>query len=556
MVGAYTLRGLLARLGVRAGAEALGLTVLLGGALVLRCWGLYAGLPGRGLLSPDEDTVVPKTLWMLQHGTPNPNWFLYPSLYLYLLAGALWLVSGFVGAPAGFAFSSPEAYIYDPSPYLITGRLLSVAAGVGLVVATWALGRRAYCPAVGLLAAAAVAVSPLAVAYSHVAVTDMAMTAVLATGLWLLVGAVKDRSRRRLLAAALAIGLATSLKYNAGFAMLPLAGAAIGLAREAGTRWVASARAALAPVGAMLGGFLAGTPFALLDPVTFAQDFWRQNQIVADGWLGFESSGPGWLFNLRPVLWGAIGAALVVLAVAGVATAAARRSRVDLLLAPYILAYFIYVSSWGAHFDRYLLPILPAILVLGARAGVAAVAAVRRRSRPVLGAVLAVALAAALIEPAVESADLVRVYAGHDLRLDAVRIIARHVPLGAAIAVDPLGPPLIDQAQGAPLARAGHPVAYYSLIRLESPEPGVPSDPNRSVTTLRRAGVRWVVTSNNIRARVMAAWRSYPREARFYRQLARHAHLVARIPWSLGPGVALWELGPRLVAPEPDADGT
>jgi hypothetical protein len=122
--------------------------------------------------------------------------------------------------------------------------------------------------------------------------------------------------------------------------------------------------------------------------------------------------------------------------------------------------------------------------------------------------------------------------------------------------VDPLGPPLIDQQEGVPLVRAGHPVAYYALLRLETPEPGVPSDPNRSVPTLRRAGIRWVVTSSNIRARVMAASRSYPREARFYRQLARHARLVARIPASLGPGVSLWQLGPRLEVPQPGAGWT
>jgi 4-amino-4-deoxy-L-arabinose transferase-like glycosyltransferase len=556
VVGAFTSRAVLARLAVPPAPEALALTVLLAGALVLRCWGIYAGLPGRGLLSPDEDTVVPKALWMLDHGTANPNWFLYPSLYLSVLAGALWLVGGFVGAPAGFAFSSPEAYIYDPSPYLLTGRLLSVAAGVGLVMATWALGRRAFGPAVGLIAAAAVAVSPMAVAYSHVAVTDMAMAAALTAGLWLLVGAVQERSRRRLLAAALVLGLATSLKYNAGFAVLPLAGSAVGLAREAGARWVSSARAALAPVGALLAGFLAGTPFAVLDPVTFAQDFWRQNRIVADGWLGFERSGPGWLFNLRPVLWGAIGGAMVLLAVAGLATAAVRRGRADLVLAPYALAYFVYVSSWGAHFDRYLLPIVPVVLVLGARAGVEAVGALRRRSRPALAAVLALGLAAALVEPAAESAALVRGYAQHDLRLDAVRIIAKHVPLGAAIAVDPLGPPLIDQEQGVRLVDAGHPVAYYALLRLQTPEPGVRADPNRNVAVLRRAGIRWVVTSNNIRARVMQASARYPREARFYRQLARHARLTARIPASLGPGVALWRLGPRLEAPQPGAGWT
>ena len=61
------------------------LTAVLIAAVVVRIIGLRAGLPGAALLSPDENTVVPKTLAMIHDGTANPHWFLYPSLYLGLL---------------------------------------------------------------------------------------------------------------------------------------------------------------------------------------------------------------------------------------------------------------------------------------------------------------------------------------------------------------------------------------------------------------------------------------------------------------------------------------
>jgi 4-amino-4-deoxy-L-arabinose transferase-like glycosyltransferase len=525
--------------------ELAALAGILVGALALRLVGLGAGLPGPGLLSPDEDTVVPKALGLLERGSLNPDWFLYPSLYLTLLAGLLGLVGLVASGPPGVPFASSAAYSFDPTTYILTGRLVSVVAGVGLVAATWALGRRAFGRSAGLVGAALVAVAPVAVAYSRVAVTDMAMTALLTVSLLLLVTAASRRSRRALLWAALVAGLATSCKYNAGLVVLPVAGVAVALARGAGAGALRSARAACAPVGLMLAGFLAGTPFAVLDPVTFARDFWRQNRIVADGWLGFEGAGPGVLFNVHPVLWGAMGGGVLILALVGLGVAAWRRTPADLVLAPFCVVYFLYVSSWSAHFDRYLLPIVPVLAILGARGAVELARAARARRLRAGRALALAALAGSLAWTASLSLGMVSELRRRDLRLDAAATVTRLVPLGGVVAVDPLGPPLVGAREGRRLRRAGLDTHWFRLVRLETPRPGAVPDRRRSLARLRRDGVRWLVTSDSVARRVLAAPGRYPAESRFYRELRARATLVARVPRSLGPGVKLWDLSRR-----------
>jgi hypothetical protein len=163
--------------------------------------------------------------------------------------------------------------------------------------------------------------------------------------------------------------------------------------------------------------------------------------------------------------------------------------------------------------------------------------------RPLAGAVAAAALAA-LIVPAWRSTELVQSYLKPDRRLDAVPLIAKLVPLGSWLATDPLGPPLLDYDDGMRLAEAGHEHPYYRLLRFETPLPGVRYDNRRSISRLRRYGIRYIVTSDDIERRVLAAAGQYRREARFYRELTRTARLVRRFPASLGPGVAVWDLGP------------
>ena len=134
----------------RWGGAATALAAILAGAAALRVVGIQYGLPFGNLLNPDEASIVPRA-WKLVHGGGgDPHWFDYPTLLMY------------VNAPF-------QAWQSEPS--FLTARIVGVVLSLGAIAAAWWLGQRAY--GTGVVAAAAVAVCTIEVAYSRAAVTDV-----------------------------------------------------------------------------------------------------------------------------------------------------------------------------------------------------------------------------------------------------------------------------------------------------------------------------------------------------------------------------------------------
>src|SRR6266542_4352467 len=282
---------------------------LLGLAAALRLVGIEYGLPFGGLLNPDERSIVPRA-WGMVHGAGlDPHWFDYPTLVMYVLA----------------PFQAWQGH-----PSYLTARLVIAAFGVGAVAAAWWLGRAAYGQTAGLVAGAAVAVETIGVAYSHMAVTDVPMTALIAVSLALAVTG-------RLEWAGVAAGLAASAKYPAVFLVVPLVVAGWG-------RW---RRLALS-TGLAVGAFLATSPYVLVHPGQAWDDASRVQRLARDGWLGFEHDSFA-LFSFTGKLWAGLGPALAV-AVLSLVLALRRRTRTDLILSAFVLAYLVDLLTLRAHF--------------------------------------------------------------------------------------------------------------------------------------------------------------------------------------------------------------
>ena len=120
----------------RWGGPWVALAALLVLAAALRLVGIRYGLPFP-LLNPDERNIVPRAWAMTHGGGLDPHWFDYPTLVMYLLAPF-------------------QAWQHEPS--YLTARIVLVAIALGGVAAAWWLGRAAYGPVAGFVAAAAVAV--------------------------------------------------------------------------------------------------------------------------------------------------------------------------------------------------------------------------------------------------------------------------------------------------------------------------------------------------------------------------------------------------------------
>jgi hypothetical protein len=544
----------------RTGALLVAVLVL---ALALRLKGVAYGLP-YSFINSDESTVVPIAFAAAQ-GHVDPHFFFYPSFFFYLNA-ALYVVAAPVWWLLGHGdLLSRNEFVVDPTPYFLLARLLSVALGTASVYLVYRLGRDAFGVAAGLLAALLLAVAPLHVAYSHMAVTDVTAVAFSLLALVLLHGAAREaqaggvpdgagerRAVRLLLLGAAVAGLATSTKYNLGLLVLPASVAGVYVCRGAvARRAAAGGRAALLWPRAlilrvyvpMLAAFVLASPFVVLDAPAFVRDFRRQNEIMSRGWLGFEHAGNGFWYNVTPNLTGAVGVVLVVLGAVGVVWALWRRTRFDLLVAPYVIVSFLAVGTWKELADRYLLPIVPLLLLLAARL---CVELARRwpRARRVAAPAAVLVLAVAVAPPLAASVRFDRELSGADTREAARAWIQRHVPAGSVIAVENYGPPLVGEDQLPHYWAEGlHPVAYR-IVRLALPAPGTP-DPMRAVARLRLLGVRYVVISSRVYDRVRAAPEVYPATVAFYDQLDAQAALVREFrpgPGERGPVLKLYRL--------------
>jgi 4-amino-4-deoxy-L-arabinose transferase-like glycosyltransferase len=443
----------------RAVVEAAPAAAILAVAAALRIVGSGSGLP-LPLLNPDETNIVPRAWEMVHGGGLDPGWYDYPSLLFLALA------------PSQIGLDEPS---YGAA------RVVAIAIGLLGVAAAWWLGRAAYGRRAALIGALGVAVATTHVAYSRMAVTDVLLTLGITVCLALLVTG-------RLEWAGVAAGLAASAKYPGVILVVPLLVAGYGLWR----------RTALA-LALAAASFAVTSPFVLVHAGAARGDVSRVQRLAHEGWLGFEGDPPTPLaFGQR--LWDTIGPLLLV-ALAGVAIALRRRTRSDLVLLSFAGAYCLSLLPIEAHFDRYVLPLVPVAAVLAGSSRPLAIAAVAASAVPLWWSV---ADAAALT--------------GRDHRLDAAAWIDRAVPVTDTIAADPSTLPLSGR----------------HVIRLELPGPHRPYDPRRNLRALRAAGARWLVVSGSVTDRVLAAPGDYPRETRFYRSLQALAPAYAAP--SSGPG--------------------
>lgn len=139
------------------------------------------------------------------------------------------------------------------------GRALTALFDLGTVFGVYWLGKRLYRPAVGLLAAAFLAVNVMHIQLAHFFTSDPMLTFFVFTAVACLVHAHQQNRPRFLLLAAVFTGLAVGSKFAAILLFLPLALAVWLVCRERWSRWGATAVCVAALT------FFVTNPFAVLD---------------------------------------------------------------------------------------------------------------------------------------------------------------------------------------------------------------------------------------------------------------------------------------------------
>jgi hypothetical protein len=413
-------------------------------ALALRLWGIGWGLPWA--FHPDENFYADEALEMLKYGDPDPRYFKNPSLLTYLIAGELLLARALGPVAAGFAPSTPGAAN-------LLARLDAAVLGAASVAILFALGSALFCRRVGLLAALFLAVAFLHVRDSHYGVNDVPGTALLLLSLYCDARLLREPALRWYALAGLAGGLATSTKYNMGFFFVPLL-AAHGLAgreresggagerksgRHAGSPIPLSLHrsicASLRPLGlgaaASVVGYLAGTPFTVLDLPRFLQDFQTQYRFGNLAWLG-QPTDPVPLQYVTALLQG-FGAIPLALTMLGLAFAWRTRRPAAILLLAFPLAYLAFLLPKALFFPRFTIPLLPACCLLAAFGVSEAAGRLHPAWRP---AGLAALLAAALAQPLAFDLLHNRILMETDTRILANEWVQTNVPPNSRLKIE------------------------------------------------------------------------------------------------------------------------
>ena len=289
----------------------LGLAGLFLAALILRLVGLKTGLPY--VYNADENShFVPRAIGMFGHSL-NPDYFINPPAFTYVLHGVFTLRWGTDPATIGGAFAA------DPTTAFTLARAASALLGALAVSLTAIAGARLFDDRrVGLLAGALLAVAFLPVHYSHFALNDAPTLAPLAAALIGVAGIYRTGRTREYVLAGLGLGVAIATKYTAGIVLVTVIAAAfVSPVAHARIRNLALA------IGLMCAGFLAANPYALLDHHAFREGLEKQTETAGEegGKLGLANTS-GWRYYLGSFTWGlgwlpslfALGGAVALLA--------------------------------------------------------------------------------------------------------------------------------------------------------------------------------------------------------------------------------------------------
>jgi hypothetical protein len=522
----------------------IGLGVVLLVALGLRVWGVKQGMPFA--YNADENAhFVPNAIGLFGHGW-DPHYFVNPPAYTYLLHVVfdLWF-----GGRAGVS----KAMATNPTEVFVVARLTAAVVGTIAVWLLYLAGAKLFGRAVGLLAAALLAVSFLPVFYSHLALNDVPTLAPIALSLWGTAGVLRDGRLRWYLLAGAGVGFACATKYTGGIVLVPLLGAA-GVAMAAREQRGAAIRGLLLAGVVAIAAFLIANPYALLDFSTFRDGLRHQADASDDalGKLGLTQTS-GFLYYVWTFTWG-LGWVPLVAGVIGLGLLAVDDRRALIVLAPAPILYVLFMGTQARFFGRWLLPVFPIACLLAGYA-VVRLAQLAGRRAPVLAPALA-ALGTVLLlgQGLVSSLHSAKTLSRTDTRNAAREWLVAHVPANTKIVVEPVVPDAwaTDIAHPNPGTKNGARWSKFPTSRSNIANDGsyVPG-PGRIVNvedyertlypglidTYAQRGYCWVVVGSTQRGRAEAQPNVVPKAIAYYKALDQRAKLAFEAsPYGKGKG--------------------
>ncbi|MCO6430953.1 MAG: glycosyltransferase family 39 protein, partial [Deltaproteobacteria bacterium] len=297
------------------------------GALALRLYEIGFGLPLN--YHPDEVPKVNAVMRMYSSGTLNPEYFLHPSLLLYSTYAMNLLLQLFL----------PDTQFQDSLN--LAGRMVSVISGTLSVYLVYLIGRTIFSNLSGILGAVFLAAAPLHVTCSRYLKEDALLVFMILWATYLVVKSVEEDRPRLLLLAGLVAGLSASSKYS-GLLTAAAVAAAPWLRSKSllpDRAWIKPALLALLlfPVG-----FIAASPYSIIDITTFIEDFSYEKRHMEKGHASvIDAWSQYWTYYYSRVLGPGIGWPVLAVGTLMFGVAAWARAPKLLFVAGAVLLFYL-----------------------------------------------------------------------------------------------------------------------------------------------------------------------------------------------------------------------
>ncbi len=338
---------------------------------------------------PDMQAGLPniETALSAERSPLSPHWFPLGSVLIY----ALVLVR-----------SAAELFTdWGAMDMRFAGRALAAVADTASVALVFAIGRRMYGKWTGLLAAAFAAFAVIHIQHAHFYRPEPFTVLTSLAALWAMLRFSDTARMRDAALLGLLVGLAMAPKISVAPILAPLALVFLWAWKDrAGGRWsdltplsaIRFAPAVLVAGLLALAAFFITTPYAVLDFGTFVADIRAQAEMAREaGHWPFTwqyADTPAFWYQIQQTsVWG-LGIPLGIVAwlsapfTAWMAWRGGVAQRFDLLLLAWAVPAFVFLELFEVRFLRYVFPLMPFYLLMGARMLVALVEwAHSRRSR-------------------------------------------------------------------------------------------------------------------------------------------------------------------------------
>ena len=313
-----------------------------------------------------------ETALSAEHSPLNPHWFPLGSALIYVLVLIRSVAEPFTD--------------WGAMDMRFAGRTLAALADTASVALIFFIGRRMYGTWTGLLAAALTTFAVIHIQHAHFYRPEPFTVLTSLAALWAMLRFLDTRRTRDAALLGLMVGLAMAPKVSVAPILAPLALVFLWAWKDrSGGRWadltvwsaVRFAPTVLLAGLLALAAFFITTPYAFLDVGTFVSDIRSQAEMAREaGHWPFTwqyADTPAFWYQIRQTsVWG-LGLPLGIVAwlaapfTAWLAWRGGLAQRFDILLLAWAVPAFVFLELFEVKFLRYVFPLMPFYVLMGAR---------------------------------------------------------------------------------------------------------------------------------------------------------------------------------------------